>query len=180
MLSVGFFLFLKIKVRSKLFKNKKNLKLHLGCGGRCLEGYENVDLRKTRTTNLVCNIKKLPYSNNSVEIIKTYHTIEHLPKHDFPIALKEWHRILIPKGKLIIECPDFDKSVKEYLAGKEERINNIFGLQRFLGDTHLFGYNFKRLKKILGEANFTEITEKDPQDSHKTKEPCLRIECVKS
>ena len=174
-----FFSTLKIKLKYRLDKNNKPLKLHLGCGGRHFTGYENIDIRKTRTTDLVCNIKKLPYPNNSVALIETYHTIEHLPRHDFPRALREWQRVLIPNGKLIIECPDFDKTVQEYLVGAENRLNNIFGLQRFAGDTHLFGYNFKRLKILLEQAGFSRIMETPPQDSHTNKEPCLRIECLK-
>lgn len=160
-------------------KNKIPLKLHLGCGGRRLEGYINIDLRKTTATDLVCNIRKLPYPDNSVELIETYHVIEHLPRHDLPKALKEWFRVLVTGGVLIVECPDFDKAVKEYIEGNEERINNIFGLQRFPGDTHMFGYNFKRLKKLHEETGFRDIQKKEPQDYHTKKEPCLRIESFK-
>ncbi len=169
-----------IKFRYNLgIKNKRLLKLHLGCGNRHLEGYTNIDLRKTSTTDLVCNITKLPYPDNTVELIETYHVIEHLPRHDLPKALKEWFRILSPGGVLIIECPDFDKAVKEYIEGNEKRINNIFGLQRFPGDTHMFGYNFKRLKNLLEEAGFRDIQEREPQDYHTKDEPCLRIESFK-
>ena len=58
--------------------------------------------------------------------------------------------MLKPGGVLIIECPNFDQAVKDYLQGNEDRIDNIFGLQRFEGDTHYCGYNFKRLKLMLG------------------------------
>jgi predicted SAM-dependent methyltransferase len=169
-----------VKFKYKLgIKHKTPLKLHLGCGNRHLEGYINIDLRKTISTDLVCNIRKLPYPNNTVELIETYHVIEHLSRHDLSKALKEWFGVISPGGMLIVECPDFDKAVKEYIGGNEKRINNIFGLQRFLGDTHMFGYNFKRLKKLLEEAGFRDIQEKEPQDYHTKDEPCLRIECFK-
>ena len=92
------------------------------------------------------------------------------------ISYKEQPR---PGEKLIIECPDFDKSVKEYVEGNEKRIDNIFGLQRFLGDTHLFGYNFKRLKKLLEDVGFKDVQRREPRDYHTKDEPCLRVECVK-
>ena len=57
--------------------------------------------------------------------------------------------------------------------------DNIFGLQRFPGDTHVFGYNFKRLKAIVQWAGFTHITEAQPQDYHKDLEPCMRLEAKK-
>lgn len=161
-------------------KGKKPVKLHLGCGEQCLKDHVNVDFRKTRATDLVCDVKKLPYPDNSVESITAYHVIEHLGRHHLPEALKEWHRVLVIGGKLIIECPDFDEAVKEYIQGNEKRIDNIFGLQRFPGDTHQFGYNFKRLKEVLEETGFTDIEEKEPQDYHSKDEPCLRVECVKA
>ena len=92
------------------------------------------------------------------------------------ISYKEQPR---PGGKLIIECLDFDKSVNEYVEGNEKRIDNIFGLQRFPGDTHQFGYNFKRLEKLLEMVGFKDIQQREPQDSHTEDEPCLRVECVK-
>jgi len=159
-------------------KDKSPLKLHLGCGKRHIDGYINIDLRKTGATDLVCDIQKLPYPDNSVELIETYHVVEHLPRHDFSKALKEWFRVILPGGVLIVECPDFDKAAKEYIEGNEKRINNIFGLQRFPGDTHMFGYNFKRLKKVLEKAGFRDIQERKPQDYHTKDEPCLRVECV--
>jgi len=169
-----------IALRYKIGLYKKTLlKLHLGCGNNQFNDYVNIDFRKTRATDLVCDIRRLPYPDSSVGLIETYHVIEHLNRHDLPIALKEWHRVLVVGGRLIIECPDFDEVVKEYIQGNEKRIDNIFGLQRFTGDVHQFGYNFKRLKKILEEAGFKHIEENKPQDYHIKDEPCLRVDCVK-
>lgn len=147
-------------------RNKNPLKLHLGCGGQHLEGYVNINWRKTTATDLICDIKKLPYPDNSVKLIETYHAIEHLPRHDFPKALKEWYRVLRHGGKLIIECPDFDEIVKKYLNGDEKQLDGIFGLQRFKGDYHVFGYSLNRLTRLLKECDFTDIKKKEPQDYH--------------
>lgn len=157
------------------------LKLHLGCGERELKGYINIDLRKTRATDLVCDIRKLPYPDNSVKVIETYHVIEHLPRNDLPRALKEWYRILMPEGKLIIECPDFDANVLEYLRGNNPamQLHYIYGRQRFPGDVHYFGYNFDRLARLVKEAGFTRVKKKEPQDYHKAEAPCLRVEARK-
>lgn len=169
-----------ITLRYKIGTRKNSLiKLHLGCGDKHFDDYVNIDLRKTRATDLVCNIQNLPYPDSSVELIETYHVIEHLNRHVLTISLKEWNRVLVVGGRLIIECPDFDEAVKEYIQGNEKRIDNIFGLQRFPGDVHQFGYNFKRLKKALEEVGFKDIEEKKPQDYHTKDEPCLRAVCVK-
>ncbi len=155
------------------------LKLHLGCGQRYLKGYVNIDHRKTTATDIVCDIKKLPFADNSASLIEIYHVVEHLPRNNVSKAFQEWYRVLNEDGKIIIEFPDFDEAVKEYLAGNEKRIDNIFGLQRFPGDAHLFGYNFERVKKMLVNIGFQEITSAEPQDYHRTLEPCLRIEAHK-
>jgi len=169
-----------VKLQYKIrIKDKRPIKLHLGCGNQHFDGYENVDLRKTTATDLVCDIKQLPYPNDSIEMIETYHAIEHLPRHDFPKALKEWYRILISGGRLVIEYPDLDEIVKKYLEGDEKQLDGIFGLQRFEGDCHLFGYNFERLRKTLEKCGFTKIERKPPQDYHAREWPCIRVECVK-
>ena len=160
--------------------NENFLKLHLGCGNRHFPNYINIDSRKTPATDYVCNAVKLPFPNNSVEVIETYHMIAHLPKDIFSKALRNWWDKLIPGGKLVIECPDFDKAVEEYLKGNEKRLNNIFGLQRFKGDIHLWGHNFHRLKKILEMGGYKGIKRCDAQDYHRLSEPSLRIEAYKS
>lgn len=134
---------------------------------------------RTGATDYVCDIMNLPYPDGLVDRIETYHVIEHIQRKNVIKALEEWQRVLKPGGVLIIECPNFDQAVKDYLQGNEDRLNNIFGLQRFEGDTHLFGYNFRRLKLMLENANFSDILEREPQDYHTKDEPCLRVESVK-
>lgn len=170
--------FNKVNLTDTVYKNK-HLKLHLGCGKIYLKGYINIDIRRTKATDYVCDVINLPFPKNSIELIETYHMIEHLPREVFLKALKNWYYILIPGGKLIIELPDFDKAVQEYLEGNEERLNNIFGLHRFKGDTHHYGYNLKRLKQILIQNGFRDIVGLEPTDYHRLSEPCIRIEAQK-
>ena len=166
------------RVKYSLFLIPRDgLKLHLGCGNIHFNDYINIDMKKTCATDMVSGITKLPFPDNSTARIEAYHVIEHLPRHELPKALKEWHRILNADGKLIIECPDFDEVVKEYLEGNSERINTVYGLQRYPGDTHFFGYNFERLKKLLTKSGFCKIERKPPRDYHSLDEPCLRIKC---
>lgn len=80
---------------------------------------------------------------------------------------------------MVIECPDFDTAVKEYLEGNLSMLDSIFGLQRYDGDIHYFGYNFVRLKNLLERCGFKNIVQFPAQDYHTKNEPCLRIECYK-
>jgi predicted SAM-dependent methyltransferase len=169
---------LREKARS-LIPPDGNLRLHLGCGKMRLEGFINIDHRATSATDLVCDIVQLPFDDDTADRIETYHVIEHLGRHEAVAALSKWYRILKPGGVLVIECPDFDAACREYLEGRRERIDNIFGLQRFEGDSHKFGYNFNRLHRLLTECGFQSIVQKPPTDYHKEQEPCLRVEAVK-
>jgi predicted SAM-dependent methyltransferase len=155
------------------------LKLHLGCGRQRLAGFLNIDLMPSSAVDLQCDSRRLPFVAATVSRIETYHMIEHLPRHDFLEALFEWNRVLEEGGTLIIECPDFDATVKEYVEGKKFRINNIFGLQRYSGDYHLFGYTYTDLETILRDVGFREIKQEMPTDYHAQDEPSLRLTAVK-
>ena len=180
-------------------QGKSPLKLHLGCGARHFTGYINIDCRKTAATDLVCDIRKLPYKNNTVEMIECYHLIEHLPvclmanivhgwgeKYASSILfLKEWNRVLEPEGKLIIEAPDFEKIIAEYInadeARKEELLVYIYGGYRHndIQNIHRWGVNKYRLKYILEKASFRNITFEEPRSYQKEFCPCLRVEAIK-
>ena len=172
---------LKIRFCSKLgLLDYRNLRLHLGCGSKHFEGYINVDLWLTDATDVICDITRLPWPTNSVAIIESYHVLEHISHRKIEQTLREWCRVLKPHGKLILECPDFDKAIMEYQAGSNGRLINIFGQQRFHGDAHLFGYNPSRLVQLLKENGFDSIKQELPQSSQSLKEPSFRIECEKS
>ena len=160
-------------------KNPENLCLHLGCGWKHFDGYVNIDLWITDATDIICDITDLPWPDNSADIIESYHVIEHISHTKIKKTITEWYRVLKPGGKLVLECPNFDIAVREYLAGNEDRLINIFGQQRTSGDIHLYGFNPPRLKRLIEEVGFEDIQESIPQSSQSLDEPSLRIECKK-
>lgn len=83
--------------------NKNPIKLHVGCGLKHLEGYINIDVSPEVKPDVVADICKLPFKDNSVDEIYTAHTLEHVP--DFTKAMRELHRVLRPGGRLKIVVP---------------------------------------------------------------------------
>lgn len=178
---------------------KSAVRLHLGCGIQRLPGYINIDCMKTPATDLVCDIRKLPYEDNSVDTVESYHVFEHIPvclhanvdsvygeKYESLIAtLSEWRRVLKPDGNLVIEMPDLEGIIKEYLeadgARKDELLIGIYGSYRSADDTdiHRWGADEALLRRLLEQAGFKYIKFYKVTDYHKDLCPCLRVEAVK-
>lgn len=104
-------------IREKQEK-KFSIKLHIGCGTNYFEGWINID------NNSDNNIKKLdvnwdlknplPLETNTVDFIYNEHFIEHLTVQQGVILMKEFFRVLKPKGVLRIATPDLDYVVFRY------------------------------------------------------------------
>jgi len=76
------------------------LKLNLGCGRRIEQGYVNVDAIQGLAADEVWDIGNLmnykKYPDGSVDEIRAWHVLEHLPIMQARQVLREWRRILRP------------------------------------------------------------------------------------
>ena len=82
------------------------VKINLGSGFRYLEGYINID--KTNKffkidLELDLELGKLPFDDNSVEIIEATHILEHI--NNLIPLMNECYRILEKKGIMHIQVP---------------------------------------------------------------------------
>jgi SAM-dependent methyltransferase len=121
---------------------KKDLiKLNLGCGGRAIDGWINVDYALGAivaklpffseinhrfgffVTNwdkdiLIHDLRKdFPWKDNSVDIIYSSHTLEHFSKQEGLFFLKECYRVLKSEGIIRILVPDLKCLVNRYKSG---------------------------------------------------------------
>jgi len=115
-------------------KTASSIRLNIGCGGRPLSGYVNIDMdtleqirerypNQKFADDLVVvqyDIFNLPYSDNSVDEIKSEGLIEHLPFIDEPRFFHEVVRVLKPGGVLYLSTVDFEMAVKQWLAAEDE------------------------------------------------------------
>ena len=107
----------------------KEIRLNLGCGGRPLTDYINIDMDtleeiRLRYPNqkfsddiviLQSDLFDLPYEENTVDEIRADGLIEHLPFIDEPKFFIEVVRVLKPGGKLYLSTVDFEKTVRLWL-----------------------------------------------------------------
>lgn len=113
---------------------KKEIKLNLGCGGRPLLGYINIDLdtleelKKRYPTQKFpkgikiyqYNIFKLPFTDESVWEVKADALLEHLSFAEERQIFYEVKRVLKPGGLFDFSVPDFEYTVKLWLKTKDD------------------------------------------------------------
>jgi predicted SAM-dependent methyltransferase len=83
------------------------LKINIGCGhtnfGEDWEHIDNIDEPHIKSHD----ITKLPYEDNSVDILYSSHTLEYFDREEAIEVLREWYRVLRMGGKAYISVPDF-------------------------------------------------------------------------
>jgi len=135
----------------KRFRNLKNL------------DYTTTDLISP-LADVKADICKLPFENNSYDIILCNHVLEHIP--DDTKAMQELYRVLKPNGMAILQIPqDLNRSVSfedDTITDKKERAK-IFGQYDHV---RIYGLDyFQKLRTIgfeVNEVDYTaKLTEKD-------------------
>ena len=142
-----------------------SLRLNLGCGQKILPGYVNVDFENKwakKKPDVECDIRKLPYEDGTADEILSVHVIEHFYLWEVPDILKEWHRVLRPGGKLILECPCLNK-VLFFLAQKELVLSHtlfaLYGDPQY-GDpamVHKWCYSKEHLADWVKASGFKDV-----------------------
>lgn len=146
-------------------KNKKKIKLHLGCGKRYIPEFTyHIDVRKFPHIDYVSSADKLDmFQNNSVDLIYGCHILEHFRRNQVENVLREWHRVLKNGGILRLAVPDFSALLKVYLKYKDLALilGPLHGRQDYPENTHYITFDFAYLKKILTKAGFKNIRRYD-------------------
>jgi predicted SAM-dependent methyltransferase len=135
------------------------IRLNLGCGSRPLTGYVNVDMDTLEQLRQrypqakfpegvevkQYDIFALPYEDGAVDEIRADSLIEHLSFSEEPRFFHEVTRVLRPGGVLILETPDFEQAVKDWLAAKDEWRDFYRSDPEAIEQCHWFGtYTYAR------------------------------------
>lgn len=135
------------------------IKLNIGCGGRPLSGYINIDmdtadqLRKRYPTHTFppdfqsyqYNIFNLPYKNNTVDEVRADALVEHMSFIEEPKFFREMHRVLRPGGAFRFSTPDFEETIKDWLKAKDDWKEFFRNDDEAIAKQHWFGnYSYAR------------------------------------
>ena len=134
-------------------KSEKEIKLNLGCGGRPLPGYINIDLDnihelKARYPGQAFpegvevyqyDIFNLPFADNSIAEIKAESLLEHLSFLEEKKLFCEVKRSLCPGGIFGFSVPDFEETVRLWLDAKDEWKDFFRNDPEAIAQQHWFG-----------------------------------------
>lgn len=149
----------------------KGIKLHLGCGDywKC-DGFLNLDHAILGGTDMVLDLReRLPFQDNVVEEITSGDFIEHFTTPEIEKMLDDWHRVLIPEGKVYATVPDIEELMKQGL------IQQIYGIEQ----DHKWGYTIESLTDLFIKHGFREVEVKKTEFTHRPGEPKLEARCIK-
>jgi len=143
------------------------MKLHIGAGEKYLPGYKHMDMIKRAHIDYVGDACDLSFfKDGCIEEIYACHVLEHFNRHKVLDALIEWSRVLCTNGTLRVAVPSFSAIVAEY--AQNGNLNAVLGLlyggQNYEYNFHYQAYDFNRLKSLLEQAGFINISEYDWRD----------------
>ena len=85
------------------------MKLHLGCYGKKIPDFVNVDIRPEVNPDLLDDAFKLEkVKNGSVDLIYASHVLEHGDFNETEMALQRWSDVLKSGGKIRLAVPDME------------------------------------------------------------------------
>lgn len=151
-----------------LWHSGNPLRLHLGCGEWHLDGYINIDFPLTEHTvqaysgaDICGNIAQLRLPNESVDEIRNHHVFEHFDRQAALALLCNWHQALKVGGKIYIETPDFEESIKLLLfnasltyVDKQAIMRHIFGSHEAHWAIHCDGWYREKFIHVLTLLDF--------------------------
>jgi len=129
------------------------MKLNLGCGFDKRPGYVNIDIRPEVRPDLILDLEKrrLPFANNSVDEILAKDVLEHFSFRRVRDILKDWHRVLRPGGRLLLQVPDLEFLARNVILGGAdwEQISFwVYGAQDYPQNLHKSGFTIPTLRRL--------------------------------
>lgn len=167
--------------------------LYVGCGAHQLDGFIHADISvyklskitevKKKKIDIICDItENIPLPDNSMELIFSRDTLEHLTWNELINHFIECNRLLVDGGIIRMTVPNFDKMIEKYNdksenlteAIKNSEVSTIISpienhtdlfINRILYHDHYYLHNFDTMKRALEKCGFGEAREVMPGET---------------
>lgn len=141
------------------------------------EQIKNIEWNRKNKISFANASKKLPFKNDSVDVIYSSHMLEHLSRSEARNFISEARRSLANGGILRISVPDLRKLVDRYVENSnadafidatllaDVKLNSIKDKLKLLiigFRHHQWMYDEKSLSNLLLDCGFTQIFVLDP------------------
>lgn len=193
------------KIQSAISKlnSIQSRKLEIGSGYNPQPGYKHLDVRRgLPELDYVVDFskQKLPMVDSTMQEILANHVIEHISWRRLPFVIKEWYRVLMPGGKLVLRTPNLKFICESYLAKiiTKEHPNDegfikqnlskeitpswwanikLFSGQDYDANFHCCCFDFDMLSDLLTRYGFVRVSEVKFDREYSPGE--LQVEAVK-
>jgi len=132
------------------------VKLDIGSDKGTKRGEDYTSVALVGDADLKASMWALPIKSDSVESIWSSHALEHVGVYKVSETLREWHRVLRPGRRVIVQVPNFDYVAKYWLTGENRAWAEamVFGTQADEGQFHKCAFTATSLKADLEAAGF--------------------------
>jgi len=149
----------------KLNLEKAKRGVDIGCGpldrSEQFPGYDlvRVDIRDDVNPDYRCDVRLLPFDNESFDLVFSSHVLEHLGRSEWEEVLKEWLRILKPGGEVFLVLPNIEWAIKNFKSDvvSNDVLNVLYGAQSNPYDFHYNGLWPKRVAQALKDNGVNEV-----------------------
>lgn len=167
--------------------------LHVGCGPPNPEGvherFRGPDWREVRLDidpsvqpDILGSIVSMPdVPAEAVDAVWSSHNLEHVYAHEVPVVLREFYRVLRPKGVVLVAVPDLLHVAKSIAKGGLEEtlymsaagpiapLDMVYGHRASIQSgnefmAHRTGFTARTLSTKLEQAGFAEVAVITPGD----------------
>ena len=133
----------------------KPIKLDIG-GGVYKRDSDFIAVDILGKTDVKAAMWALPFRDSTVDTIWSSHSLEHVSIYKVNQSLKEWHRVLKPGRRVIVQVPNFDYVAKYWLTGPDRAWAEamVFGTQSDDGQYHKCAFTAASIRADLEAAGF--------------------------
>ena len=158
--------------------------VYVGCGHHRMDGFlhveKNIYKGKAGLPDILADISvKIPLTDNSVDLVYSRNTMEHLKYREFINHLLESQRILKTGGHIRMVVPNFEMWIKEfedkiYRSDREPNpdLPNENYVDTFVANVlyhdHFYLHNLDTLSRALRKTGFVGIRECEPGETKVT------------
>lgn len=134
---------------------------NIGAGREKLSGWISVDADERTGADVISTLPPVPDEFAGADAFRLIHVLEHFHKWEAEAMLRDFHRLLAPGGRLVLELPNLDSAIAA-LSGNGKPVDR-WGMWVLYGDPshrnplfgHKWGWTPATLTSALVDAGFS-------------------------